>query len=158
MPRFKNSFMFNGRCSGWSDFLKWISWSGSFQPLICISIRLPTTYMGRNMVMLKMYTYFVIFVKHPNIIDYLQSFVWFLPKNGCPRISEALICHFSHSKHHTFFWNRFFMGDTAGWSKSRRAKFPPRKVTVHFVDPNHGIPRSGGGGGGWWMRQAIFTV
>ena len=44
-----------------------------------MSIRLRTTYMGRNRCMSKMCIYFV---KHPNIIDYLRSFLWFLQKMG----------------------------------------------------------------------------
>lgn len=51
-----------------------------------------------------------------------------------------------------------FSWETHGALDPKAALILSRKVTVHFVDPNHGIPRSGGGGGGWWMRQAIFTV
>lgn len=56
--------------------------------------------------------YFVISVKHPNIIEYLQSFLWFLQKNGVSKDIWSTHLSFFPLKTHPLFFRVVFSWET----------------------------------------------
>lgn len=118
-----------------------------------ISIRLRATYMGRNMVMLKMY-YILYFVKHPNIIDYLQSFLWFLQKMGVQGYLKHSSVIFPARK-----TGSCFMGDTRLVDPKAAPNFRRGRSRCILWIPIMGFQGQGEGAvdGGWGKQFSLFS-
>lgn len=130
------------------DFLKWIvstTWPEHVHVKDVHIILYNLSFLSNIQIFLNIFTVFVVSSKM-GVQGYLKHSSYFPLKNT------------------TLFLESFFHG-RHGWLIQKPRKFPPRKVTVHFVDPNHGIPRSGGVAvfgswevdGGWGKQFSLFS-